>query len=105
MRQRLQTSLQRIVVITTPGVDRNHAAFGCVGQRHRIVFGGVIDAEYDDAASLGPKRLRIAAAGGGGRQPTHVAVITARDELAERGPRLAVETRLAEPDGIEARCE
>src|ERR1700751_5196422 len=73
--------------------------------RQRFVLGSVIDAEHDYGLSVGPQGLRITAPRCGAGEPAHIAVIAAGDELAERGSRLAVETRLGEADGVEAGCE
>ena len=84
---------KRVVVVAAARIDRDGAAIGRLQRRQRIVLGGVIDAEHDDGAGLGPQRLRVAAPLGGAGEPAHVAVIAAGDELGEPGARLGFEQR------------
>ena len=103
MRERLQAALQGVVIIAPARIDRNDAAIGSLSaSASGSSSGAIIDAEHDDAARLGPQRLRIAAPRRGAGEPTHVAVIAARDELAEPGARLGVEPRLGKTDRIKA---
>ena len=100
MCERLQPPLQDVVIIAAARVHRNDAAIAPLRQRQWVVLGSVIDAEHDDRACFGPQRLRIAAPRRSAGEPTHVAVIAARDEFAEPVARLGIEMRLCKPDCV-----
>ena len=101
-RERFQAPLQGIVVIAASCVDRNHSAFGPIGERQRVDLGRITNAQHDYGSRFGPQRMRVAAPRGGSGEPAHIAVIATGDKLAEPGARLPFEMRLGEADGIEA---
>ena len=72
------------------------------GQRQRIVFGCIIDAEHDDGPRLGPQGLWVAAPFGGAGEPAHVAVIAAGDKFAQPVAGLAIEVGRGKPDRVKA---
>src|SRR6185437_4977308 len=56
-RELLQALLDEVVIVAMARIDRDRAALALAKRSQRIVLGGVIEAEHDDAPRLGPQRL------------------------------------------------
>jgi hypothetical protein len=90
------------MVVPAFGVDRDRAALAGFKDLQRIMVRSIVEADHDHRAHLGPQRLRIAAALGGGLHPDHVAVRAFGKELLQPLLRERGGVRACDADGIEA---
>ena len=93
----LQHALHHVVIVAVAGIDGDGAAVRLGERGERVVVGRVGQAERDDAAGLGPERLRMGALLGAVGQPAHLAMLAGGEEGGEPVAGLGAERGGAKP--------
>ena len=90
----LQLALDDVMIVAIAGIDGDRADLPALQERERVFVGTVVHGEHDDAAHVGPQRLRRRAPLERLGQPVHVAVMLGRAAL-RRGARPPAGSRRA----------
>ena len=101
-RDRLQLTLDDLVIVVALRIDRDRAAVARRQDRERIAVRPVVQPEHDDGARIRPQHIRIGAPRGRRREPVHVAMLAFGDEALEVGLCFADRIRPRHTDGVEA---
>ena len=97
----LQSSLDEIVVVAISGIDRYGTSASLRRDRERIVFWCIGKPNHDHTPRLRPQRLWMASRFSPGREPSHIAVITGRNEVGQPRPRFRTKLSVTEANRIE----